>query len=92
VAAMEADMEWLAVAIVVLSAVSAYFYLRVVFLMYFGNSLTTARALATPLLNVAIIVMVVANLALGLFSGGIIDLGDEWTSALTVASNINETS
>ncbi|CAN5716210.1 NADH-quinone oxidoreductase subunit N [soil metagenome] len=92
VAAMQADMEWLAVAIVVLSGVSAYFYLRVVFMMYFGESLTAARVLATPLLNVAIIVMVVANLALGLFSGGIIDLGDEWSTALTVASSVTGSS
>jgi NADH-quinone oxidoreductase subunit N len=92
VAAMEADMEWLAVAIVVMSGVSAYFYLRVVFMMYFGETLTTARAIATPLLNLAIIAMVVANLALGLFSGGIIDLGDEWSSALTIASNVDGSS
>jgi NADH-quinone oxidoreductase subunit N len=87
VAAMEADLAWLAVAIVVLSGVSAYFYLRVVFMMYFGEPETEARVSSTPLLNAAIIIMVVANLGLGLLSGSIVDLGDEWTTALTVASN-----
>ena len=61
-------------------------------MMYFGETLTTARAIATPLLNLAIIAMVVANLALGLFSGGIVDLGDEWSSALTIASSVDGSS
>ncbi|CAN5579100.1 NADH-quinone oxidoreductase subunit N [soil metagenome] len=87
VAAIDADFLWLAIAIVLMSGLSAYYYLRVVFNMYFGSSITSARVAATPLLNVAIIVMVIANLALGLFSQGIVDLGDEWSTALTVASS-----
>ncbi|MBX3070402.1 MAG: NADH-quinone oxidoreductase subunit N [Thermomicrobiales bacterium] len=93
VAAIEADMLWLAIAIVLMSALSAYFYLRVVFVMYFGqapdaSTSAPARTVATPLLNAALVIMVVGNLALGLFSQGIIDLGEEWNTALTLASNI----
>ncbi|MCC6227541.1 MAG: NADH-quinone oxidoreductase subunit N, partial [Microthrixaceae bacterium] len=93
VAAIEADMLWLAIAIVLMSALSAYFYLRVVFVMYFGqapdaSTSAPARTVATPLLNAALLIMVVGNLALGLFSQGIIDLGEEWNTALTLASNI----
>ncbi len=91
VAAMEADMLWLALAIVIMSGLSAYYYLRVVFVMYFGNAEGTTGVATTPLLNAAIIIMVVANLALGLFSSGIVDLGNEWTSALTLASTVTGT-
>ncbi len=90
VAAMQADMLWLAIVIVLMSALSAYFYLRVVFVMYFGSAPEGAKrpALQTNLLNAALVVMVVGNLALGLFSQRIVDLGDEWATALTLASNI----
>src|SRR5215204_4389856 len=37
-AAIEADKLWLAMAVVIASAVSAYFYLRVVAVMYFSPS------------------------------------------------------
>jgi NADH-quinone oxidoreductase subunit N len=88
VAAIEADMLWLALAVVIASAVSAYFYLRVVAVMYFSEADRVSSLARTPLLNIAIAVMVVGNLALGLFSSGIVDLGDEWTTALTLASSV----
>lgn len=84
-AAMEADMLWLALAVVIASGISAYFYLRVVAVMYFSPAGSPVRASATPLLNAALILLVIGNLALGLFSAGIVDLSNDWTSALTVA-------
>jgi NADH-quinone oxidoreductase subunit N len=76
----------LAIAIVVLSAVSAFFYLRVVAVMYFSEPTRTPRKVATPLLNVGIGVMVAATLFLGLFSGWVNDqLTERWVRALTVA-------
>jgi NADH-quinone oxidoreductase subunit N len=87
-AAMEADMLWLAVAVVIASGISAYFYLRVVAVMYFSpGEQTNTRSIRTPLLNAAIILLVIGNLALGLFSAGIVDLSDDWTSALTLAQS-----
>jgi len=83
-AAIDADLLWLAVAVVVLSAVSAFYYLRVVAVMYFNEPDRTPRAESTPLLNVSIAGMVVATIALGLFSGPIVDLADKWSSALTI--------
>jgi NADH-quinone oxidoreductase subunit N len=74
---------------VIASAVSAYFYLRVVAVMYFSSPEKRLRPTSTQLLNVGIGVMVVANLALGLFSGWIVDLADEWSNALTIASRIS---
>jgi len=87
-AAIEADLLWLAVAVVVLSAVSAFYYLRVVAVMYFNEPERTPRQTSTPLLNVGILGMVVATILLGLFSEPIVDLADRWTSALTVATRV----
>jgi NADH-quinone oxidoreductase subunit N len=86
VAAIEASMLWLAIAVVIASGISAYFYLRVVAVMYFSSSdQPDMRPARTQLLNAGLILLVVGNLALGLFSAGIVDLSDEWTSALTNA-------
>jgi len=77
---------WLAIAVVIASGISAYFYLRVVAVMYFSPSeLPEIRPVRTQLLNAGLILLVVGNLALGLFSSGIVDLSDDWTSALTNA-------
>jgi NADH-quinone oxidoreductase subunit N len=86
VAAIEANMLWLAIAVVIASGISAYFYLRVVAVMYFSSSdQPDMRPARTQLLNAGLILLVVGNLALGLFSAGIVDLSDELTSALTNA-------
>jgi NADH-quinone oxidoreductase subunit N len=87
-AAIDADLLWLALAVVIMSAVSAYYYLRIVAVMYFTPSEKKLRSVSTPLLNVGIAGMVVANLALGLFSSRLVDLADQWSGALTVASRI----
>ena len=90
VALLDADLLWLALSIVLASAISAYFYLRVVAVMYFQESTVPEgerTVVASPLLNVGIIVMVVGVLALGLFSGPIIDLANEWTDLFTVAAS-----
>jgi NADH-quinone oxidoreductase subunit N len=77
----------LAIAIVVLSAVSAFYYLRVVAAMYFDEPEREPRAESTPLLNVGIGAMAVATLVLGvLFSGELIELAGRWSRALTVAA------
>jgi NADH-quinone oxidoreductase subunit N len=88
VAAINADLLWLAVAIVLASAVSAYFYLRVVAVMYFNAPNRELRATSTMLLNVGIAVMVIANIGLGLFSNQVIDLADHWSGAMQVAQSV----
>lgn len=91
-AAIESDMLWLAIAVVIASAISAYFYLRVVAVMYFNPAPDTElRPNKTSLLNVGIAAMVAANIVLGLFSGRVIDLADKWSGALTVAGQIAST-
>src|SRR5918997_200444 len=75
----------LALAIVVLSAVSAFYYLRVVAAMYFNAPDRELRPAKTGLLNVGIGAMAVASLLGGIiFSGTIVALADRWYRALTV--------
>jgi NADH-quinone oxidoreductase subunit N len=88
VALIESDLLWLALSIVVMSAVSAYFYLRVVATMYFSGGKDNLRSVSTPMLNVGIALMVIGVFALGLFSESIINLADEWSSALTLTAQV----
>ena len=75
----------LALAIVVLSAVSAFYYLRVVAAMYFNAPERELRPAKTGLLNVGIGAMAVASLLGGIiFSGTVVQLADRWYRALTV--------
>ncbi len=86
VALLNSDLLWLALVIVVMSAVSAYFYLRVVATMYFSGARDNLRPASTQLLNIGILVMVVGVFALGLFSESIINLADDWSTALTLTA------
>jgi NADH-quinone oxidoreductase subunit N len=89
VAAIQANMLWLALAVVLASAISAYFYLRVVAVMYFNPATEKEfRPFRTSLLNAGIALMVIANLALGLFSERVVNLADKWGNALTVATQV----
>jgi len=76
----------LAIAVVVLSAVSAFFYLRVVAVMYFNEPEREPVRASTPLLNIGIGAMVAATIVLGLFSG-VLDLAERWSGALTVVAS-----
>ncbi|MER3406298.1 MAG: NADH-quinone oxidoreductase subunit N, partial [Chloroflexota bacterium] len=80
-ALIEAGHLWLAVAIVIMSAVSAFFYLRVVAVMYFNEPAGAWQAARTPMLGVGLAVMAMGNLALGLFSGPVLDLAQRWALA-----------
>jgi NADH-quinone oxidoreductase subunit N len=86
VALIDADFLWLALAIVVMSAVSAFFYLRVVAVMYFQDGSESPRRFSTPLLNAGIAIMVVGVIVLGLFSSPLVDLANDWTTALNVVA------
>jgi NADH-quinone oxidoreductase subunit N len=89
-AAIDSDLLWLAIAVVLASAISAYFYLRVVAVMYFNPAPEKElRPFRTGLLNWGIGVMVVANIVLGLFSERVISLAEKWSGALTIASQVS---
>jgi NADH-quinone oxidoreductase subunit N len=80
-AAIEAGLIWLAIAVVVMSAVSAFFYLRIVAVMYFNEPTTEWRPLTTPLLGTGLALMTVATIAFGLLSGPVLDLAVRWVEA-----------
>jgi NADH-quinone oxidoreductase subunit N len=87
VALIDSGLLWLALAIVVMSAVSAFFYLRVVAVMYFSEGDESRTSATTPMLNTGIAIMVIGVIVLGLFSGPIIDLAGRWSDALTVVAS-----
>ena len=81
-AVIQADLTWLAIVAVVMSAVSAYYYLRVVWYMYFreaeaGEAATTDAAAPagveprTPQAGVAaaVVICAIGVIAVGLFPG-----------------------
>lgn len=82
VALLDSNLLWLAIGIVIASAISAYFYLRVVAVMYFQSAPESASEKVVPsgLLNVGLLVMVIGVIGLGLFSGPIIDFANDWTN------------
>jgi NADH-quinone oxidoreductase subunit N len=74
IAAIKADLTWLAVAGVISSAISVYFYLRIVVLMYFKSSdehLVIEKNISGQL---AIIISALLVIALGILPGSVIDL------------------
>ncbi len=75
----------LSLAIVVMSAVSAFYYLRVVAAMYFSPAEGELRPAQTGLLNIGIGVMAIATLVGAIVSSGsVFELADRWYRALTV--------
>jgi NADH-quinone oxidoreductase subunit N len=91
VALIRSDLLWLALAIVLMSAVSAFFYLRVVAVMFFNEpqqdqAKFTART--TPMLNISIGAMAAATIVLGVFSSDIVRLAAEWSTALDVVAQV----
>ncbi len=91
VALIRDDLLWLAIAIVLMSAVSAFFYLRVVAVMFFNDPVQDEEAFtapSTPMLNISIGVMAVAAIVLGIWSSDIVNLAGEWSSALDVVAQV----
>jgi NADH-quinone oxidoreductase subunit N len=68
-AVVEADMVWLAVAAVLFSLIGAYYYLRVVKLMYFDEPLQTAPIEAPSDMRFALSANGLAILVLGILPG-----------------------
>ena len=69
--ALNAGYTWLVVFAVLMSVIGAYYYLRVVKLMYFDSPTETAPIIVAPLFRGLIAVNVFALLALGGFPGAL---------------------
>ena len=77
VAAINANLTWLAVVVVINSAVSAYFYLRVVAVMYFQEPERPMTPQRTRWLTTGLAVASVATVFFGIFSGPVFDLAQK---------------
>ncbi len=84
-AAIEAGYVWLAVIGVLNSAISLYYYVRVVVFMYVKKETIGSQPTASPSLAFALAVAVVATLALGVYPRALFDLATASARTLGVA-------
>lgn len=73
-AAVNAGYTWLVVVAVLFSAVSAYFYMRIVMYMYMREPKGEVRLSASPAINIALAITVIAVLVIGIIPGKVIEL------------------
>ena len=73
-AAIEAGYTWLAVVGVLLSAVSAFYYLRIVMVMYMKEPEGDFGLAPSPALSLALFVSVFMVVFLGVYPAGLIDM------------------
>jgi len=74
IAAIKANLTWLAILGVISSAISVYFYIRIVVLMYFKTSDTELEYEGSNNYMLAIILSVLIVVLMGVFPGSFIDL------------------
>ena len=84
-AAIEAGYVWLAVIGVLNSAISLYYYVRVVVFMYLKKETTGSEPSSSPALTLALAVAVVATIALGVYPRLLFELAEASARTLGVA-------
>jgi len=72
-AAVQADLLWLAIAGVLFSAVSAYFYLRVIMVMYMNEPKGSFELSTSPSLTLALAISVVAVVIIGVYPANLLN-------------------
>ncbi|HEV2718457.1 MAG TPA: NADH-quinone oxidoreductase subunit N, partial [Thermoanaerobaculia bacterium] len=85
-AAVQAGFGWLAVIAVLMSAVSMFYYLRLVVAMYLREGRDADVAITSPLRFVAVVCLVV-TLALGVWPSPLVDGAGASSHAIAVLSN-----
>jgi NADH-quinone oxidoreductase subunit N len=73
-AAVHAGYTWLVIVAVLFSAISAYFYLRIVMLMYMKEPEESVRLNTSPGLGLALAVTVAAVLLIGVLPAKVLEL------------------
>jgi NADH-quinone oxidoreductase subunit N len=73
-AAVNAGYTWLVVVAVIFSAISAYFYMRVVMYMYMREPSQEVTLSTSPAINLAITLTALAVLAIGVLPGKVLNL------------------
>jgi len=71
--AVQAGLLWLAIVGVLFSAISAYFYLRVIMIMYMYDSKEEISLVQSPALALALAVSVTAVLVIGVYPGPVLE-------------------
>ena len=72
--AISAGYTWLAVTAVIFSAISAYFYLRIVMYMYMKEPKTEVQLSASPGIALALAITVIAVLIIGVLPSKVISV------------------
>ncbi len=85
-AAIEAHYYWLAVIGVLNSAVSLYYYVRVVVFMYIKREEVGPVPYAGPALKIALAISLIATLALGLYPKALFEMADASARTLGVSA------
>jgi len=86
-AAVQSGFGWLAVIAVLMSAVSMFYYLRLVVAMYLREGRDADVAITSPLRFVAAVCLIV-TLALGIWPAPLVDGAGVSSRAIAVASNV----
>ena len=74
IAAVKANFTWLAIIGVFASAISVYFYLRIIVLMYFKSPETEIKIQKSNTAVLAVIIAVLIVIILGIFPNSVINL------------------
>ena len=84
-AAIDGGYYWLAVIGVLNSAISLYYYLRVVVFMWFKGEPTGSEPVVSPAMAVLLAVTVAGTIAIGIYPRPLFDLADASARTLGVA-------
>jgi NADH-quinone oxidoreductase subunit N len=71
--AINAGYTWVVVIAVIFSAISAYFYLRIVMLMYMKEPKETVRLSTSPALNIALVITALGVIVIGIIPSAVIN-------------------
>jgi NADH-quinone oxidoreductase subunit N len=88
-AAIDSGYVWLAVIGVLNSAISLYYYIRLVVFMYLKRETMGSEPVATPALRFALVVAVVATLALGIYPRQLFEVAEASARTIGVAGSLN---
>jgi NADH-quinone oxidoreductase subunit N len=84
-AAIEGGFYWLAVIGVINSAISLYYYLRIVVFMWFKEETSGSPIVISPAMATLLAVTIVATIAIGVYPRPLFDLADASARSLGVA-------
>ena len=70
--AVHAGYTWLVIVAVIFSAISAYFYLRIVMYMYMREPKETVSLAATPALGIALAITAAAVIIIGVLPSAVV--------------------